>query len=255
MDLLLSRGLSDTPCRASPCSAQYPQLAALAVDTSVPQSSGPPSRPIVTPDYRDYVTYTPAQTATAPGTAPPSRDPARSYTGSNSSLAAAGSQSMPGSAIPPSSRGYSTTATPAQSIHSYQTFDTPIYSTISSQMASLNVSGAPSANAQSTGNTPVWSPDPRVLQSSDDRRAMTMVDAQQIRDEFNRRKAAAAAAQGQPDRPQSEMLLSATRRAESDQDINRRLQDQKSMTLQYSSMNSLQYSSVQATVGFGTVIH
>jgi hypothetical protein len=73
---------------------------------------------------------------------------------------------------------------------------------------------------------------------------MSMVDAQQIRDEFNRRKAA------MDNRPQSEMIT--VKRTESDQDIARRFQqeqERRAQLQQFGSTPSLQASSIQATVG------
>jgi len=152
----------------------------------------------------------------------------RSYTGS-------ASNSMPASL----SNSYTNLGTPGQQYLNYGNIQTSQYASLSSQMSGLNVSGP-----TSTGSTPVWTPDPRVPQPADDRRAMSMVDAQQIRDEFNRRKAA------MDNRPQSEMIT--VKRTESDQDIARRFQqeqERRAQLQQFGSTPSLQASSIQATVG------
>ncbi|KAI9028546.1 hypothetical protein DFJ74DRAFT_493618 [Hyaloraphidium curvatum] len=104
-----------------------------------------------------------------------------------------------------------------------------------------SVAQTPAGYAGSAQPTPVWSPAPA------DPRSLTMVDAGNIRDEFNKRRAAA-------DRPQSEVYGPGTygRRPESDEDLARRLQEQerRAAGMQYASNPSLPVSmssSIQPT--------
>lgn len=143
-------------------------------------------------------------------------------------------------AVPANSSSAPTPSSTA--VPDYSNFQTPVYTALAGQMSGLNVS-----NPGSRGQTPIWSPD--------ERRAMTMVDAQQIRDEFNRRKAAAAA-----ERPLSEVItprwIESQRRAESEQDLIRRLQEQRPQPSSTTGSNpSLHphgsaYGSIQPSVRF-----